>query len=487
MQIYFRCDAGSQIGLGHLVRSLALAQMLQPFFRPHFLIRNPDPALADQITACHFGFTPLPEASPYDPEARRLTTSILQTGDLVVLDGYHFTTSYQQILKQAGLLLVCIDDLQAFPFAADVIINQAGGVLPEGYQIPPHTRLCLGPDYALLREPFLLAAREPRPVTLVERIFLNMGGADPHNDTGRILQQLTALDPDILVEVVTGSAFGHGEALVALAAAHPGIRIHQGLSALAMRQLMQSCQAAILPPSSVAYEWCCVGGPLFLYQTAGNQSAMRAFLIREQLAADYDTFAAFRQQPDVKTTITRQLAQQRKYFCGQSPKNLRGVFNQLYFSHWLELRPAAAEDMMLLYDWANDPEVRQNSFNQSPIPLEVHKIWFENKIKEETSLFLVARVRGIPAGMIRYDLREAQGVISYLVDRHFRGRSLGAVLLQKGEEALRARHPEISTLVGHVQETNLASVISFRKNHYTPSPIIPPLKPGAIVFEKRIW
>jgi UDP-2,4-diacetamido-2,4,6-trideoxy-beta-L-altropyranose hydrolase len=472
--------------LGHLVRSLALAQMLLPAFEPHFLIQSPAPAVAGMISDYHFAFTALPATDQYEQEARHLLKTRLQAGDLVVLDGYHFNTSYQDILKQKPILLVCIDDLQAFPFVADVVINQAGGLNPGRYQVQPHTRLCLGPGYALLRQPFLQAALGPRPVTTLDRIFLNMGGADPGNDTCRVLADLTRTDPAARVEVVTGSAYPFTDALSTLVHTNPRIRVHQNLSAEDMCRLMQSCQAAILPPSSVSYEWCSVGGPLFLYQTADNQSAMRAFLKEEHLAEDWENYGAWRRDLHAAEDTARQIARQRKFFGGQSPKNLRSVFHQLYYQHWLELRPAQPEDVMILYHWANDPTVRENSFTQSAIPLEVHKIWYENKIKDPACLFLVARVQGMPAGMIRYDLKEGQGVISYLIDQEFRGKSLGAILLQKGEEALKNQHPETGTLIGQVQETNLASVISFQKSHYTLSHTVPPFKPGALVFEKRI-
>jgi UDP-2,4-diacetamido-2,4,6-trideoxy-beta-L-altropyranose hydrolase len=487
MQIYFRCDASSQIGLGHLVRSLALAQMLQPAFRPHFLIQNPQANIAGQIKDCQFNYTALPQTLDYQQEAHALKDQLLAPGDLVVLDGYHFDTAYQHTLKQQGILLVCIDDLQAFPFEADVVINQAGGLAPTRYQALPHTRLCLGPDYALLREPFLHAARQQRPAKPIDQIFLNMGGADPRNDTCRLLQELISIAPKMRIEVVTGSAFVFGEALAALASQHPQISLHRNLSAGAMCRLMQSCQAAILPPSSVSYEWCSVGGPLFLYQTADNQAAMRSFLLQQQLADAWENFAAFCQAPDTPGRAAQQIKQQRKYFGGQSPKNLLAVFNQLYFGHWLELSPAGPEDMLTLYEWANDPAVRENSFNHSPIPLEVHKLWFANKIKEKDCLFLVARVKGSPAGMIRYDLKDDQAVISYLLDRDFRGKSLGTIILQKGEALLRKLHPQIRTITGQVLETNRASVISFQRTHYTLSRTIPPFKPGALVFEKQLY
>jgi UDP-2,4-diacetamido-2,4,6-trideoxy-beta-L-altropyranose hydrolase len=486
MAVYFRCDGGSRIGLGHLIRSMALAQMLRPDYQAHFLIREPGAGMADLLRAEQFAFTALSETDDYLQEAGDLRDHILAAGDLVVLDGYHFDTPYQELLRQKDIILVCIDDLQAFPFLADLVINQAGGLIPGRYQVLPHTRLCLGPAYALLREPFLQAARQERTVKPINRVLLNMGGADPQNDTCSILADLLRQAPNIQVEVVTGSAYPFGEALAALAAGRSRVGLHRNLPADEMCRLMRACDAAILPPSSVAYEWCSVGGPLFLFQTAGNQAAMKAFLLQENLAATWENFNTFRQLPQDDRRLALQMQQQRKYFGGQSRKNLRAAFNRLYFDRFLELSPAGHGDMIILFEWANDPAVRENSFSQTPIPLEVHKIWFENKLKQTNCLFLLARVQGIPAGMIRYDLKQHQAVISYLIDRNFRGKSLGTLVLQKGEDLLQKHHPQVSTVIGHVQKTNQASVASFQNAGYTLSQTISPFKPGAVVFEKRI-
>lgn len=484
--VYFRCDAGSQIGLGHLVRCLALAQVLRPSFQPHFLVREPAPALAALVLTEHFQLTALPAKPDYLEEAAALCAFPFQPGDLVVLDGYAFTTSYQQVLKQHGLLLVYLDDLQAFPIPADVVLNQAGGLDPGAYQVPASTRLCLGPDYALLRLPFLEAAARDRHLPALERVFLNMGGADPGNETARILDQLHTGAPDLGVEVVTGSAYPFRESLEAWALAHPRVRLHQQLSAAEMCQVMESCQAAILPPSSVAYEWCCVGGPLFLHQTAGNQAGMRTFLLQQRLASDWDESGACLQQAFIGSGTEDQLQQQKKYFNGKSSKNLLSVFQELYFRHFLDLRPAKAEDVLTLFEWINDPAVRANSFSQTPVPLEVHKVWFAHKLKEASCLILIAQVKGLPAGMIRYDLKDHQGVISYLLDPAYRGKGLGSLLLEKGEQALRGLHPEVTTLIGHVQQSNPASMSSFEKNQYEHSASIPPFMPGSVVFEKQL-
>lgn len=52
----------------------------------------------------------------------------------------------------------------------------------------------------------------------------------------------------------------------------------------------------------------------------------------------------------------------------------------------LYLREAVEEDMDLLYEWANDAEVRKNAFHTEQIPYDTHKKWFENLLKDTETL-----------------------------------------------------------------------------------------------------
>lgn len=47
------------------------------------------------------------------------------------------------------------------------------------------------------------------------------------------------------------------------------------------------------------------------------------------------------------------------------------------------LRKVTKDDIMLLYNWANDNEVRKNAFNSNYIDINVHKKWFEDKLNSE--------------------------------------------------------------------------------------------------------
>ena len=45
------------------------------------------------------------------------------------------------------------------------------------------------------------------------------------------------------------------------------------------------------------------------------------------------------------------------------------------------LRKATIEDMDLLFQWANDPVVRKNSFSTAEISYEEHTKWYHNLLK----------------------------------------------------------------------------------------------------------
>src|SRR5581483_8142161 len=74
----------------------------------------------------------------------------------------------------------------------------------------------------------------------------------------------------------------------------------------------------------------------------------------------------------------------------------------------LTIREARPEDARLLWEWANDPSVRSNSFNQEPIPWESHLRWYEKRLASPGTRFWLLEVNSVPAGQIRYD-RDDEG------------------------------------------------------------------------------
>ncbi|WP_250419070.1 MULTISPECIES: UDP-2,4-diacetamido-2,4,6-trideoxy-beta-L-altropyranose hydrolase [Pontibacter] len=464
-RIIFRADGNSRIGLGHVVRSLALANMLHDAFECVFAIQEPDEALKAQILETCHGIISLPVCEPSEERFNYELVAYISEEEIVVLDGYNFGTAYQETIKSRDAQLVCIDDIHSYSFVADVVLNQAGGVDAAKYKVTSYTRLLLGPQYALLRPTFLEASKQNRAIPEGKlHLLLNLGGADPENYTLKLAQEFADLHNSVTIEIVVGSAYKHLDSLQHWLHDKPDYNLHQNLDAKQMCQLMQQCAVAVTSASGVAYEYAAVGGALFILQTADNQADLYSFLTETGVAKPYSS-------ADLTTNVTEQLKEQvaiqRQFFDGQSDTRLRAIFKQLDLSASLILRKATIADLQLVFEWNNDPEVRQRSFNPEPILLENHTRWFTAKLEDTACIFYIAEVAGTPAAQIRFDIKDATATISYLISKDYRGKGLGHTVLQKGISKLKSEAPEVKVIEGLVQQDNTASVRAFEKAGFT--------------------
>lgn len=465
-RLLFRADGNSQIGLGHVIRSLALAELLREDFTCAFAIQDPSETLQTQLkTACEKIIQLAKTGNENDllKEAESLAKQF-SGQEIIVLDGYQFPTEYQQILKQKGSILICLDDLHNRQFVADAVINIAGGVKPEMYKTAPFTRLCLGPAYALLRKPFREVQKSvPKRDEKVLKFLVCFGGADPENYTLHYSEKLLDLNQDIQLEIVTGSAYQHSETLQHFLSRKRFVNWHKNLSAEAMAELMEQCPVAICSASSVAYEYCAVNGMLLVEKTADNQADLYQYLISEKLAFPAEKLEEYLTSSN-RETLAENLAQkQRGIFNGQAETNLKTLFAQLELQARLAFRKVTATDAELLFEWANDPVVRQFSFNPEPIPFETHINWLTGKLANPNALLLLAEVQNQTAALLRFDLNDNTALISYQIGAAFRGKGLGHRVLQVGLKELKKHFPEISQAIGYVQPENLASVRAFEK------------------------
>ncbi len=158
-RLFLRVDGHQQMGLGHVFRCLALVELLDGLVEACFFVRTPSAYLRQVITA-KAKLVVLPELPSAVVEATIFAQRYLSGREIVVLDGYHFTTAYQQIIKDNSATLVCLDDLHHCRFVADVVINHAGSAQTKAYERAPYTKLYLGLKYALLQPTFMAAAQQ---------------------------------------------------------------------------------------------------------------------------------------------------------------------------------------------------------------------------------------------------------------------------------------------------------------------------------------
>lgn len=329
MSIYFRADGHHKMGLGHVIRSLALAQMLKGEYHLVFLIRNPIATLCQQIEKVCDSLIVLPAPESDTIEAEKIAGEYLTPRDTMVLDGYHFDTAYQRMIKESGCQLVAIDDIHAHPFVADIVLNHALGITAEDYDLTPDTKLLLGTQYTLLRPEILKTNRRRDSLSDASPLLLCMGGADPNNDTLAILDMLDRQAINRPIVLLVGAAYTYEDELKQWLSCHTlKVELQHDVSAHQLVELMKRCPIAILPPSTIAYEYLHIGGLLFLTVIAANQKRMFESFIANRLAFDLKAFDET--QLDFSSAKWRALlARQATYFDGQQQARFKTLFEEL--------------------------------------------------------------------------------------------------------------------------------------------------------------
>ncbi|HSS98217.1 MAG TPA: UDP-2,4-diacetamido-2,4,6-trideoxy-beta-L-altropyranose hydrolase [Terriglobales bacterium] len=202
--LLIRADASSEIGVGHVMRCLALAEAWQAIGgNVYFAAASMPEAIRHRLSGQGFEVVHLP--------ASNTASSLLEVADRVqsnhvVLDG-RFDSNYQREIKGAGLSAMVIDDYGCgAPFSADCIVNPDLVAESMYEQREPYTRLLLGPEYALLRTEFL-RYREPKQPANLCRILVTLGGSDPENMSLVVMQAMEQLlVKDVQVRVIVGAA-----------------------------------------------------------------------------------------------------------------------------------------------------------------------------------------------------------------------------------------------------------------------------------------
>lgn len=129
-------------------------------------------------------------------------------------------------------------------------------------------------------------------------------------------------------------------------------------------------------------------------------------------------------------------------------------------------RKVTKADCKLLFDWANDPETRNNSFNTEPIEWEKHVEWFDGKLKDENCQMYIYMDFFMPLGLVRIDGSENEGTISYSIAPDKRGQGLGTSMLLLLEKMLSKKMPSDFLLKAEVKAENKGSRRIFEKLGY---------------------
>lgn len=125
------------------------------------------------------------------------------------------------------------------------------------------------------------------------------------------------------------------------------------------------------------------------------------------------------------------------------------------------LRQAVWEDLELLFEWANDPIVRNNSFESGKIPFDVHKEWYQKLLTDQKRKQYIYVYGKKPVGQARVSVAEDKAEISYSICDGERGMGHGRNLLRILKDQVKEDFPEVKYLVAKVKPENISSQRAF--------------------------
>lgn len=478
-KVFFRADGNKDVGLGHIIRSMALADILKSNFECHCLIKDPSDLLRKEILKSCQSIINIPHSNSPIDEAISIQENHLSEKDICVLDGYNFETEYQSQIKKSGCTLISIDDIYKYHFVSDIIINHAPIENKTVYSIAPYSQLFTGFNYSLLRKPFLHFKALAREISKIEKVFICFGGSDLNNLTQKVLTHLIEAKSNIdHVDIVLGSAnIWHKQIIqISQSLTFPEIVIHRNLSATEMSSLIQACDLAIVPSSSILFEVAKLNIPSISGYYIDNQlDVYRGYKNLGLIwpANDLNTFDKYESAiNDIENGGAKKIMElQQQHLSTKSDRHLLDLF--INHDPNIICRNATSRDTMIYYNWVCDPLVRSNSISTSEISLSEHKTWFQNKMNDEFSVMYIIEKANKPIGQVRFDIAKDKVVIDYSVDKNFRGKRLGKVILKISMKKYKEEMNKGSKLYfqGVVHKNNHASKNIFESLHFTPAPL----------------
>lgn len=220
----------------------------------------------------------LPAAQPAEKDLEDTLGALAEWDQAwLVLDGYRLDVGYQRQAREAGHRILVIDDFGSLEhYYADLVINQNGPRDGLRYAREPYTVLLLGPQYALLREEFLARAPAGRVIAPTgTRVLVSLGGADPENQTEKVVRALRRLTgSDVEAVVVVGPSNSHAARVREAARGDLRTRVVENVEDMAA--LMAWADLAVAGGGTTVWELAFMGLPAILLVLAENQRAVAA-------------------------------------------------------------------------------------------------------------------------------------------------------------------------------------------------------------------
>lgn len=281
IDLRIRCDGGEGIGLGHVMRSLSLAQACREdgTFHVRFFTREGDGVALREIRNAGFEALAISQTASVREEPAILAAKTLgdRSRAVVWVDHYGWNPAEFAELRRHDVKTTTIDDHRGGVFPVDLLVNPNPGSESLGYRTLEGGRALLGIRYVMLRKSILDARALDRHFPDVARsVAIAFGGSDSEDRTSKVLLALRAISnrrlESLRIRVVLGPSYRGKARSIAESWGRRVVGSPEIVDASGMREVLLDSDMIVTAAGSTCYESAYLGLPAIYLRTAQNQS-----------------------------------------------------------------------------------------------------------------------------------------------------------------------------------------------------------------------
>lgn len=128
---------------------------------------------------------------------------------------------------------------------------------------------------------------------------------------------------------------------------------------------------------------------------------------------------------------------------------------------------AGIQDCEMYFKWANDPLVRNQSYDTKSIEYHEHEKWFKERINDPSFYFYIFdNQEHQKVGQVRITkYSDDLAIIGVSVDNMYRGNSYASEMLDLASNVFLKENPHYS-IHAYIKSHNMASIYSFQKANF---------------------
>ncbi len=381
MKIAFITDGGFEMGMGHVYRTLSLAEELKQNVEICFLTKS-DKIVVNKIE--EYGF------QTFNPENDDEIISKLEDikPDVVIIDKLNVDESFvKSIRENLKTRIVIFDNLSPANKYADVVVNAIIGSNFKNkkyFDRTTNTLYFCGPRYLVLRKEFYNYRKglKKKP-NEIKKLLLIFGGSDPSNLTSKVLDKILTLDKELEINVVIGPHFLYLKELNEIVKKHKErretIKVYKDAKKIA--KLMYETDLVITSPGLSMFESLFIGTPVIaIYQNLLQKRIYQNFFNKIGKKAHVLNLS------DIGFLIDPEDYCVRELHIGSGKMEIVEAITNSFTEKTvnanmkISIRQATDDDLELMMAWRSNPLVYKYFYSQKePLRWEEHYNWWKSR------------------------------------------------------------------------------------------------------------